>query len=423
MKQPLLHKTLRVYVLFSLAILFVMAPLFYFTIESLYLEEADETLELRKKDFEKASQPILSIAKIARWNTYNRDQEIIQNHRNIENERIFSEILFDSLNQEYEPFRILQSPISIEGQPFLFTARLNMVETEDLIESIAGVFLGLMLVLLLGFYWITKRLSTRLWRPFYETLHTIETFEIDKKQSVHFSETNLDEFSRLNQAIEKLIARNTAIYNSQQEFIENAAHELQTPLAVFQGKVELLSQEPDLNENQSKILIQLSESVSRLSKLNKNLLLLSRIENQQFQQKETVFWPDILEKNLDFFREQAEHKQISLHWQTSEPAPVLAHPFLAEILFTNLWSNALKHNIKGGQISIDLQAHAFVFSNTGNPEPLPSDKLFQRFFKSNPSDSGTGLGLAIVQRIVELYGWRIAYHFENGRHFFTVCYS
>src|SRR5690606_26525908 len=147
-----------------------------------------------------------------------------------------------TLNAENEPYRELNLPVSIEGKPYTYSARINLVETEDLMKSIALLFFIIISLLLIGLLLINKRLSLNLWKPFYETLQQIEQFEIDKSNQPKLTDTNIEEFNRLNQSIEKLIERNTSIYHSQREFIENAAHELQTPLAVFQAKIDTLIQ-------------------------------------------------------------------------------------------------------------------------------------------------------------------------------------
>jgi len=421
MTKKLLHKTSRVYLLFSAVLLIVSAPLFYYITERLYIEETDETLILHKNEFVKYSLPTLKTADIQNWNKYNRNIKI-EPFKNSGKDTIFYNSYYDALDAEIEPYRELNASILIDGNPYTYSARINLVEKEDLMKSIAILFLVIISLLLIGLFVITKRLSINLWKPFYETLNQIEKFEIDKSNHPKFTETNIEEFNRLNNSIEKLITKNTSIYHSQREFIENAAHELQTPLAVFQAKIDTLIQNADFTQEQYKILSSLNDSVSRLNRLNKNLLLLSKMENDIYNEKQTINLNEAIGKHFDFFTEQAKAKNLIIKTEMKEAIAVKSNPVLAEILISNLFLNAIRHNVSNGQVLVTLSNHSLTFSNTGQSQTLVADKLFNRFSKSNPSEQGNGLGLAIIKKIADLNNWRISYSFANNFHSFSVAF-
>lgn len=420
MRKKLLHKTLRVYILFSLAILIVSAPMFYLLSERLFIQDADEALVLHKQEFVKYSIPAMKVADIEVWNKVNRDVKIEPILQILNKDSLFGSFYLDSLVNENEPYRVLMSSILIEGQSFTYTARINLIESEDLIENIALLFCIVVIVLLAGMFIITKRLSNKLWQPFYNTLRCIEQFEIDKNTLPKLSETNIEEFYRLNISINNLIERNTAIYKSQQEFIENAAHELQTPLAVFQAKLDTLMQHSDLTPSQADILLKLTESAARLNRLNKNLLLLSKIDNSHYSEKEVFSLKAVITKQLEFFSEQAEEKSISIKVYMNTDISIKSNLVLTEILLSNLLLNAIKHNIPNGIIQISILHNELIISNTGNAIPIDSEKIFLRFSKSNPSAKGNGLGLAIVKKIADLNNWFVTYAFKDKLHAFTV---
>lgn len=400
-------------------LLIVSAPLFYYITERLYIEETDETLILHKNEFVKFSLPTLKTADIQNWNKYNRNIKI-EPFKNSGKDTIFYNSYYDALDAEIEPYRELNASIIIEGNPYTYSARINLVEKEDLMKSIAILFLVIISLLLVGLFVITKRLSINLWKPFYETLNQIENFEIDKSNHPKFTETNIEEFNRLNNSIEKLITKNTSIYHSQREFIENAAHELQTPLAVFQAKIDTLIQNADFTQEQYKMLSSLNDSVSRLNRLNKNLLLLSKMENDIYSEKQTINLNEAIEKHFDFFTEQAKAKNLIIKTEMNEAVAVNSNPVLAEILISNLFLNAIRHNVSDGQVLVTLSDHSLTFSNTGQSQTLVADKLFNRFSKSNPSEQGNGLGLAIIKKIADLNNWKISYSFANNFHSFSV---
>ena len=421
MTKKLLYKTSRAYLLFSVILLIVSAPLFFYITERLYIEETDETLILHKNEFLKYSLPTLTINDISDWNKYNRNIKI-EPFKNLGKDTLFYKAYYDTLDAETEPYRELNASILIDGNPYTYSARINLVETEDLMESIASLFLIIISLLLVGLFVITKRLSIKLWKPFNETLKQIEKFEIDKSNPPKFIETDIEEFNRLNRSIENLIEKNTSIYHSQKEFIENAAHELQTPLAVFQAKIDTFIQSSDFTQEHYKMLSSLNDSVSRLNRLNKNLLLLSKLENDNYSEKETICLNETIQKHLDFFMEQAKAKNIHIKMELTKKTSVKSNPVLAEVLISNLFLNAIKHNIIDGQISIILSNQYLIFSNSGQSQPLVDHNLFNRFSKSNPSEQGNGLGLAIIKKIASLNNWTASYSFVNNLHSFSVMF-
>lgn len=422
MTKKLIHKTSKAYLLFTTILLVITAPAFYFIIQNLYLEDVDEALELNKDEFLKYTIPKLKETEISVWNKYNREIIILKN-QNIKKETYFYKTYYDSLSEENEPYRELNVPVLIGGKPFTLSVRANMVESEDLIVSISIIFIAILTLLLLGLFFINKRLSAKLWNPFYQTLEQIERFEIDKTNQPQLPKTNIEEFNRLNQSIEKLIEKNTSIYRNQREFVENAAHELQTPLAVFQAKIDMLIQNSDFTQKQFEILSSLNDSVFRLNRLNKNLLLLSKIENDNYSEKQIISLNDAMEKNFGFFTEQAKAKNLTIKMELTENVAVKSNPVLVEILISNLFLNAIRHNINDGIIVITLTNQSLTFSNSGQATPLVSDKLFKRFSKSNPSEQGNGLGLAIIMNIVKINGWTIQYNFSNQLHQFKIIFQ
>lgn len=419
MTNKLLHKTLKAQLIYSVLVLLVSAPLFYLMMERLYIDDTDETLLLHQSEFISYSLPTLTIADIPNWNKFNRNIKI-EPFNNIAKDTLFYTSYFDTLDAEQEPYRELNAPVTIQQQRFTYKARISLVETEDLMKSIAFLFLAVMFVLLAGLFFITQKLSISIWKPFYNTLQQIEEFEIDKHKQPNFSTTSIEEFNRLNQSIEKVMERNITSYKSQREFIENAAHELQTPLAVFQAKVDTIIQRSDVTKEQSEILSSLNDSVSRLNRLNKNLLLLSKIDNESYSDKQTVSLNELMEKHNGFFTEQAKAKNITIETNLLEPLETKSNPVLAEVLINNLFLNAIRHNITNGKIVITLSNRSLTFSNTGQATALVQEKLFNRFTKVNPSEQGTGLGLSIIKKIADINQWTIAYTYSENLHSFSV---
>lgn len=419
MSKKLLNKTLRVYVFFSVIVLFVSAPLFYFFTNKLFIDDADEALLLEKKEFVKYHQPFLKVNDILVWNKFNRDIKIEKSTVKLDRDTIFYSFYLDTLANENEPYRVLLSPVRIEGKPFVLTARINLVESDDMIRGIAILFVLILIILLVGLYYITRMLSKRLWKPFYSTLLQIESFELDKNTKAQFITTDVTEFNRLNQSVERLFAKNYKVYQSQKEFIENASHELQTPLALFRAKLDALAQQLPFTEEIGKTLSVLNDAVTRLIRINRNLLLLSKIDNDHYTHTEQLSVNDVLEKQVAFLIEQADENKVIVQWIVNDPVHVYANPTLLEIAISNLLLNALKHNHGGGKIAIVCEEQTLRIANTGSSTALDTTKLFQRFANSQSAGSN-GLGLSIVKRIADLHAWKITYTYYEETHTFNL---
>ncbi len=422
MNKKLLQKTLKYYLSYSIIVMLLAAPLFYFISQFLYIDDADEELLILKKEFVAFSIPELNTTDIVIWNTWNRDLKIEKNNAQIKKDTLFYRSYYNHLSKENEPYRVLHSPIIIENKPYIFSAKINLVEKEDLIISIVLLFAFVVIILLIGLFIITKKISIKLWKPFYDILRQIEQFEIDKNSNLKFEVSYIEEFNRLNFSIKKLIDKNILIYKCQREFIENAAHELQTPIAIFKGKIENILQRKDLNQEQFQLIDDLNITTSRLVKLNKNLLVLSKIESNSYPEKQQVTISEIINNQIAFFSEQAKSKDIEINVNNHQEVVVTVNPFLVEILLNNLFINTINHNVQGGQINVFISPKGILFSNTGVLLPLKTEKMFERFSKSNPSSNGNGLGLSIIKKIVDANNWSIEYSFKDKLHNFEVIF-
>lgn len=420
MSKKLLHKTTSSFLTFAIIILLIAAPAFYFITQWLYIYETDEVLLFHKGAFVNESYKDFTEKDINAWNKYNNNVMILPD-MGMTQDTIVGKMLFDSIANDNEPFRILYAPVTIHGKKYTYIEKINLVEMEGMVINIAAMFLFIIIILLAGIIWISKKSAAKIWKPFYNTLHQIQDFEIDKNKQPHFIATDIDEFIQLNNSLEQLIKKNTAIYKNQREFIENAAHELQTPLALFQTKIDSLLQ-LELNKEQSSVVSSLNNDVSRLNRLNKNLLLLSKIDNGSYVEKSSIVLNEYIEKHLDFFTEQAEAKNIKITIEFTSTLSVTGNSAFTEVLINNLFLNAIRHNEKNGQIIIHIENNQLTFSNTGQSSSLVSDKLFNRFSKINPSSQGNGLGLAIIKKIVEINQWEIHYTFENQLHSFSITF-
>jgi len=292
---------------------------------------------------------------------------------------------------------------------------------QDIIAGIALQFGLIMGALLVSLILMVRLISKQLWAPFDDTLRRIELFSLESEKLPQFTNSNIKEFNRLNIVLTRLIENNLRSYKTQKEFTENASHELQTPLAVFQTKLDLMLQQPDLTEQQAEIVQSLYEVSARLTRLNKNLLLLAKIDNRQYKEMELIDLVQMIEKVLSLLSGFTQEITIREEIQVASLL-VQANRALLESLINNLVVNAVRHNIANGEISIIIKPNLLIISNTSSEGMLNKESVFERFHNPSEKIKGNGLGLAIAKAICNLHGWEIEYQYKSERHEFIVSF-
>ncbi len=247
-------------------------------------------------------------------------------------------------------------------------------------------------------------------------------FKLGQKEPVHFSATAIDEFALMNNILTKVTGKVQQDYLLLKEWTENAAHELQTPLAIIRSQLDILVQDEHLSEQQSKAVQGADRSLERLSKLNRSLLLLAKIENQQFANTCPVDLTAKLEEKLVHFSELWEGKQLTITTHL-QPLKLTMSPELADVLLNNLLGNAFRHNDTKGTLDIVLDGQQLQVSNTGRREALQQDQLFTRFYKPVSSFDSNGLGLSLIKQICDVSGYTIKYQYTGGKHVFALLFE
>jgi len=339
-----------------------------------------------------------------------------------QSDRYSDTLIFEPVDHEWDEYRKLSSTFELAGRTYRLEIVNARLETHEIVDSIIQSLTVVFILMVAVFYFTTRYFSKRLWQPFYSTLRKLNDFEVDKMQGIDLTVSRIEEFTLLNKSILELTERTRNSFINQKQFIENASHEMQTPLAITLSKLELLIEDPHLTEPQSEIIQALINSTQRLAKLNKTLLLLSKIENQQFMEKEEVRLKPLFEEILTYFEEQKENLHLSVTMEIQQDAAVIANPVLVDLLFTNLVKNAFSHNILHGSVHLIVDNKTCTISNSSSGEAIPEGKLFQRFYKQSVYKDSWGLGLALVKKICALNQWTISYKEQEGIHSFTVQY-
>lgn len=420
--MKLLNRTIRSYLFYSVAIVLIAIPLFYFTVRKVLLRSVDHSLRMQMRDIRSNLSSIHSPEEIMIWSKMDKDIQLAPSESSFP-DRIYTVYRKDPRHHDEDPYREIRGSIMVNGNNYSLIISSSLVENEDLLGSILLVQAILLLLLLAGMIWINRNISKKIWKPFHRALETMKKYELQKHEALNLEPTNIDEFNELNGAIKSLTDSNQQVYLKQKEFTDNASHEMQTPLAIFQGKIELLMQTEPLTEDQASLISSLEENNVRMAKLHKSLLLLSKIENNHFLQKETIDLNALLHKTVEQTRENADFRDIKIVEDYTEPCKLEANPTLIEVLVSNLINNAIRHNIEQGEIKIKASNRMLLVSNTGSPDPLPQEKIFDRFYKTGKFSGSVGLGLSIVREICDLYHYSIEYRFEQGHHQFIVVFD
>lgn len=323
--------------------------------------------------------------------------------------------------QSDEPVRLLKTVFLQNGKYYQLQVATSMVEEDDLIKQLFYSLIWLYLSLIVVVIVLNNFLLKKIWRPFYHLLGQLKKFRLDKKQLVKTTATNVDEFGLLNDTVTEMLQRNIDTYNSQKAFIENAAHELQTPLAISINKLEMLTEKHSLPQEQLTIVADVMDNLERLARLNKSLLLISKIENRQFAEETPVDFNALIKQTIADFSDLADYHTIKINLSEQGIFTRTMNADLAAIFVLNLLKNALLHNEANGFVNIRIQSSKWTIENSGNKQALDSQKIFDRFHSGQPSASSSGLGLSIVKTIADLYGLKINYQF-NGYHKMEISY-
>ena len=332
--------------------------------------------------------------------------------------------IYDTKSDSFTPFRyIFTSGNTNQKKGFVITIFQVISEKDELLRAIGIYLFFLFFSLLLISILINYLISRKLWSPFYDSVKKARSFNIESDKPLDLPDTDIVEFNQLNDVFYYMTRKMRIDYLNLKEFSENAAHEIQTPLAVIRSKTDLLMQQKKLNRDSISLIKSINEATTRLFKLNQGLLLISKIENQIFHETKTVSLKQITIKGLDNYKEIMQLKKIKVEMDTYDEALVEMNDVLAEVLISNLLSNAVRFNIDGGFIRCHIDDKYLIFTNSGLIMTTDPEDLFLRFHKSSNNPQSVGLGLSIVKKITDTYGMQITYTCHDTIHELKILYK
>ena len=292
-------------------------------------------------------------------------------------------------------------------------------------DTIVGLFIQafvIIVILFMAVLVVMKYVPQRLWRPFHDTLAKVKDFKVEDGKVPQLAKTGTVEFDELNTALTRLMTDSVKSYKAQKEFTENASHELQTPIAIAQGKLDNLLQDANLTEHQALELQQVYQELRHMSRLSRSLLLISKIENNQYHTFKKINLCQKLDSILPNLESLAGDIHIKTDWQDAS-LTIDCNETLLESLLNNLIVNAVRHNRPHGTISITVAQGCPCISNTSDEPPIDPSRVFSRFGRTQGRTAGNGLGLAIVKSIAQFHHWQVTYRHEQDCHVFELNFN
>jgi signal transduction histidine kinase len=389
----------------TIAIFILSGLSFYFLLSYVVIEQFDESLQIERTEIERH---VLTYKQLPQIMPVKDMVIVFENANGFMPSSFKNEIAYDTVGRDHADFRKLEFSVLAARQWYRVTVGKSMENTEHLIHSIIAISIVAILLILTISSVVNRALLKKLWQPFYTGLQLMKHYEVGKQKPIEFSTADIDEFNEMQIVLKQATHKADKDFLALKEFTENASHEMQTPLAVLRSKLDLVIQDDQMTAVHS-------DNFRAMYKV------LTQIGNDQFLDKRMISIKDLVEERIAGFEEIFKENALSVMCEMDWDFKVSMNPDLAGILMNNLFSNAVKHNIRGGSVQVKIfSPRKFVISNSGRSVELDNSKLFTRFYKSVPDGSTTGLGLSIVREICDVSNCKISYQFDKENHSFLV---
>lgn len=417
-----LIKLIRRYILFAVAVVFFIGCISHFFIFNYFIHySSDSMLEDQKKSIEKyiASNNTLPLASTLILKPARIEQKLYQpTDESLVEEGFRDTILFNYETRTFTPYRQLSFKVNYQNQEHIITLNQPTIVSNDLFYAIVSSLLILLILLIVLTYVIEHLLKREIWKPMQLNIEELHKYDLKGDSKLTLKESGILEFDEIYNMITRMVEKINQDYNNSRFFIEDASHEMQTPLSIIKSKTDLLLQDESIlqSDDNKKSIQAITRSVSRLSKLNKSLLLITKINNNQFEEKKDVKLDIQLQLHLEDLEELFEVKALQIN-KNIQPCDLQIDPHLIEILLSNLLSNAIRHNVQGGRIDIFLNQECLRISNACNPPKDDKADLFNRMAFHQKAKDSLGLGLNIVKSIADNNNFKTEYCYHNQTYF------
>ncbi len=421
MSKELLQKNTRFFLRWLPIVLLGFCVLFYFLMQYQAHHMQEKQLLLKNKNI---------------WNAFtssdvNFNKHIKGEYDIFESDAISTKLLDEPRDtllwyeeqQKFLPFKVLTNKVNWHEKIYQISGYVSSTEINHLVIKVFITEAIILLLLLLSIIILNRISSGILWKPFFITMKKVNEYDINKSRSINLTdETGITEFNDLNKTISILISNINASFDHQKQFVENASHEMQTPLAIIRSRIELLVNQPALTEDIAAIVGDITDANNRMTQLNRTLLLLAKVENNQFPETENLNVSLMIDGIIETFTNLYENDFPEISFNKNQPLIIKANHSLIEILLSNVIKNAIVHNTKEGMMKVTVEDKKLLVENTGPELQGTPEEMFERFKKGSDKTKTTGLGLALAKQICYLYGYTISYEYRKGWHTLKILF-
>lgn len=407
--------------LFNLTSKLIFTALFLlllpFIIERINLRQVDrELIEKRERIIDLVSyvgiEPFITSDTADAFGSYNILKEEFISLEKLDSAEILNyiEVSPRIIDGEEISYRVLNYSFSVDDRMYLLAVGKSLgsiVQTGKNIRKVLLIFVCFIIVIT----FFTDLQYTRLvLNPLDRITSKLRLLSDPSQFDRTPVNTRTDDFNRLDAALNSLMENINTLFRKEKETTVNISHELLTPVSVLRSKLEnIFHAEEGNHELQAKIEEAL-KTLNRLQSLVNSLLMIAKIESNQFLLNETVEISEILKETADEISPVAEDKQVSISKEiTTQHIVEKANRVLIFSMFYNVVNNAVKNTAGGGSINIrtfyDTGKFSVAISDSG--KGLTDDqkkRLFMRFkMRDQNSGDGTGIGLAIAKSIADFH--------------------
>lgn len=354
-----------------------------------FIENSDESTETYSQ-FSTLHSEFLVLSKIngkphQKKTTFSNDYRIIEGEEN--------------------EYRILQYHFTYENQGYQLEIGSSLSEVNDLTFIIRLFIIIVLVVILLVTFLADTVYIEYLLKPFYKIIDT-KIRRVNEPEAFDHTPINAKsrDFRELDLVLNQMMDRIGELFKKEKQFISNVSHELLTPIALLKNKFENLLQNDSLDDNAIDKIAGALRTLDMLKKIINNLLLISRIENNQYEANEKINFKEILNNLQEDLQDRIEDKEIQFSNQIKHDFVFTGNKTLIHILIYNLVTNSIKYNKLQGRIVVEdgfINSQYFIsIKDSGiGMNAAQIEKVFNRFARISSDQDGQGLGLAIAESI------------------------
>ena len=313
------------------------------------------------------------------------------------------------IENEQNEYRVLYHNFTYKNANYVLEIGNSLSEIKDLTFAIR-LFTSILLLVITFMTFIVEAFYIEyLLKPFYQIINT-KIKKVNEPNAYNYTpiQSHSSDFQELDSVLNQMMLRINDLFQKEKQFIGNVSHELLTPISLLKNRFENLLQNESINDEGIDKIASSLKSLDLLKKIINNLLLISRIDNNQFDNKETISINEIVNGILEDLEDRIEDQKITIKNSISNNYTFLGNKTLVHIMIYNLILNAIKYNSFAGKITICdsfIEEHYVLeISDTGKGmTDLQQSVIFERFSRVSTEQEGQGLGLAIVDSIAKFH--------------------